>query len=112
VVLKGGILFADARQRIDKLFVYVTIHERGTILLQGTVRIPGRAARALRFKTVRRTLDPHILRKVRLLLARPALRAVKRRLRRGRKIQARVKLTAVGKTGTRQTARRTIRLRP
>jgi hypothetical protein len=111
VRLRGGILFASRTQDIDKLFVFVTIHEAGRIRLEGQVRVPGHASRAFRFKTVKRELQPHILRKVRLELSRQALRTVKRMLRRKR-LSARIKLTAVGDSGKRQVVRRTIRLRP
>jgi hypothetical protein len=109
VLPSGGILFADKAQDIDKLFVYVTIHETGRIVLGGSVRIPG-ASRSYRFKSVKRKLEPHILRKIRLKLSRHALRTVKRALRH-RKLMARIKLTATSDDGTRQIARRSIRLR-
>jgi Tol biopolymer transport system component len=111
VQLRGGILFADKAQDIDKLFVLVTIHESGKILLEGRVRLPGRASRIVRFKPVKRTLQPHILRKMRLKLSRRALRTVKRTLEH-RRLNARVKLTAVSDSGKTQIVRRTIRLRP
>jgi hypothetical protein len=111
VVPSGGILFADKAQDVDKLFVYVTIHEAGTIVLGGSVRMPGKASRSYRFKSVKRKLEPHLLRKIRLKLPRPALRSVKRALGH-RKLKARIKLTATGDSGATQTARRTIRLRP
>lgn len=111
VKLSGGILFADRRQDINKLFVYVTIHEHGKILLEGGIRMPGRASRTYSFRPVKRTLAPHILRKMRLKLSARSLRAVKRALR-NRKLNARIKLTAVGDSGKREVARRTIRLKP
>jgi Tol biopolymer transport system component len=110
-LLRGGILFADRTQDVDKLFVLVTIHEQGRIVLEGQVRVPGRAARTYRFRPVKRTLQPHLLRKMHLKFSRSALRALKRALRHGR-LNMRVKLTAVGDSGNRQVARRTIRLRP
>jgi Tol biopolymer transport system component len=109
--LSGGILFADKKQDIDKLFVFVTIHEHGKILLEGGIRLPGRASRTYSFRPVKRTLAPHLLRKMRLKLSGRSLRVVKRALRH-RKLTARVKLTAVGDSGERQVARRTIRLKP
>jgi Tol biopolymer transport system component len=111
VVPSGGILFADKAQDVDKLFVYVTIHEAGTIVLGGSVRMPGKTSRSYRFKSVKRKLEPHLLRKIRLKLPRHALRTVKRALKH-RKLKARIKLTATGDSGARQTARRSIRLRP
>jgi Tol biopolymer transport system component len=110
-LLRGGILFADRTQDIDKLFVYVTIHEQGRIVLEGQVRVRGGVARTYRFRPVKRSLQPHLLRKMRLKLSRPSLRAVKRALRHSR-LNVRVKLTAVGASGNRQVARRTIHLRP
>jgi Tol biopolymer transport system component len=110
VKLSGGILFADKKQAVDRLFVYVTIHEAGNILLEGGIRLPGSASRTYSFRRVKRKLAPHILRKIRLKLSSRSLRSVKRALRH-RKLNARIKLTAVGETGNRQTARRTIRLK-
>jgi Tol biopolymer transport system component len=111
VRLRGGILFASKVQDIDDLFVFVTIHESGRILLEGRVRLPGHASRTYRFKPLRRKLQPHILRKMRLKLSRQSLRIVKRTLKH-RRLNARIKLTAVSDSGKRQTVRRTIRLRP
>ena len=56
--LRGGILFASRTQDIDELFVFVTIHEHGRIRLEGGVRLPGRASRTLRFKPMKRELEP------------------------------------------------------
>ena len=111
VRLGGGILFASKVQDIDELFVFVTIHEAGRIVLGGTVRMPGRASRTYRFKPLKRKLQPHILRKMRLKLSRQSLRTVKRTLKHKR-LKARIKLTAVSDSGKRQIVRRTIRLRP
>jgi Tol biopolymer transport system component len=111
VRLRGGILFASKTQDIDELFVFVTIHEAGRIVLEGGVRMPGRASRSLRFKPVKRKLQPHLLKKVRLKLSRRALRTVKRSLEH-RRLRARIKLTAVSDSGKKQIVRRTIRLRP
>lgn len=111
VRLRGGILFASKTQDIDELFVFVTIHEPGRILLEGGVRMPGRASRSFRFKSVKRKLQPHLLKKLRLKLPRRALRTVKRSLEH-RRLRARVKLTAVSDSGKKQIVRRTIRLRP
>jgi Tol biopolymer transport system component len=111
VRLRGGILFASKTQDIDKLFVFVTIHEPGRIVLEGGVRMPGRASRSYRFKPVKRKLQPHLLRKMRLKLSRHGLRTVKRALKH-RRLRARIKLTAVSDSGKRQIVRRTIRLRP
>jgi Tol biopolymer transport system component len=104
-------LFAPGRQDVDKLFVMVQVHERSTLRVTGSVSVPG-ASRAYRFKPVKLLVPLHGLRKVRLKLERRAIRTVKRTLRRGRTLRARVTATVTDAAGNRGVARRAIKLRP
>jgi WD40-like Beta Propeller Repeat len=104
-------LFAPSRQDIDKLYVMVQVHEESTLLVTARVNVPG-SSRVYRFKPFQRKLAIHAVRKVKLKLPRTALRAVKRALRHGRKLRARVTATAIDATGSRGVAKDSIILRP
>jgi hypothetical protein len=108
----GPILFATATQDIDRLFVLARLHESGRIIVKGSVRPRAGTSRLYRFKRIVRRIPLHVLRKVRVRLARRPLRAVKRALRRGERLRARVTVIADYKSGKRTTATRNIRLRP
>lgn len=104
-------LFAPSRQDVDKLYVMVQVHEAATVLVTARVNVPG-SSRVLRFKSYKRKLPIHAVRRVKLKLAPGALRAVKRALRRGRKLRARVTTAAVDVAGNRGVAKDSIILRP
>jgi hypothetical protein len=104
-------LFAPSRQDVDKLYVMVQVHEAATVLVTARVNVPG-GSRVLRFKSYKRKLPIHAVRRVKLKLAPSALRAVKRALRRGRKLRARVTTAAVDVAGNRGVAKDSIILRP
>jgi len=112
-LLSGSILFADGKQRVGKLFVMATLHEPGSITVKATVRLRGGgASRLYRFKRVSRKVPLHTLKKVRLRLAPRQLRAVRRALRRGHRLRAKVTGTANYTSGNRARTTRKIRLRP
>jgi hypothetical protein len=98
------------RQDVDRLAVTVTLDEPGRVTVRGSVNVPGGAARLVRFKSVTRTVAADTPVKVRLRLGRQARRSVKRTLRRGRALRARVTVAAVDTAGNPSTAKRTIRL--
>ena len=111
-VLSGSIIFADGTQHVGKLFVMATLHEPGSITVKATVRLGGGASRLYKFKRVKRALPLHTLKKIRLRLSHRKLRAVRRALRRGHRLRARVTGTAQYTSGNHATTRRKIRLRP
>jgi hypothetical protein len=111
-VLSGSIIFADGKQRVGKLFVMATLHEPGKISVKATVRLGAGASRLYRFKTVNRALPLHTLKKIRLRLSSRKLRAVRRALRRGHHLRARVTGTAYYDGGSRAQTKRKIKLRP
>jgi hypothetical protein len=100
---------ARRRQDVDRLVVAVRLSEGARLTVSASVNVPV-TARTLRFKTVRRTVAAGVRTRVRLRLTRARLRAVKQALRRGRRLTARVKITARDAAGNTSTARRSLRL--
>jgi plastocyanin len=85
--------------------------EPATLRARGSVSVPG-GGKTLRFRSIRAQLAAGVERKVELRLARKALRSVRRALRRGSRLFARVTLSVEDKNGNVDTAKRRIRLRP
>jgi hypothetical protein len=102
-------LAGKRRQDVDRLAVAVTLSEPGTVTARGRVSLPG-AARVVRFKTVKRSVDANTRVRLRLRLARKARRAVKAALHDGRRLKARVTIAALDTSGNLSTAKRAIRL--
>jgi hypothetical protein len=102
-------LGGKARQDVDKVAISVVLSEAAALTVSGTVNVPG-AARTLRFKTVRRQAQAGQRVSVKLKLSRKSRGAVKAALRRGRRIKARVKVSARDSAGNTTTSRRSIRL--
>jgi plastocyanin len=84
--------------------------EPATLRARGSVNVPG-AGKILRFRSVKAQLAAGVERRVKLRLARKALRSVKRALRRGSRLFARVTVNVEDKNGNVDTAKRRIRLR-
>jgi hypothetical protein len=97
-------------QDIDKLAVTVTLDEAGTVSATGTVRVPG-SAKTYRFKRARKSATAGKRVKLRLKLSKKGKRAVKRSLRAGRKLRAKVTVTAADRAKNRTTKRKTVRLK-
>jgi hypothetical protein len=102
-------LGGKARQDVDKVAISVELSEAAALTVSGTVNVPG-AAGTLRFKTVRRQAQAGQRVTVKLKLSRKARGVVKAALRRGRRIKARVKVSARDTAGNTTTRRRSIRL--
>jgi hypothetical protein len=112
-LLTGSIIFADGKQRVGKLFVMATLHEPGKINVKATISVRGgKAARLYRLKRVRKKIPIHTLTKIRLRLTPRKLRAVRRALRSGHRLRARVTGTAEYTSGKRAKTKRKIKLRP
>ena len=105
-------LNARRRQDIDKLHVTVRPNEEVTVNATGRVNTSGGAAKVFRFKRVTRSVAAQKTAKLRLRLARKSLRAVKRSLRRGKRIRARITLTAKDRAGNTRIDHVSVRLRP
>ena len=101
------------RQDIDRLSVRARMNERGTVATSATVTVPGAAAaKRFRFKNATRSVKAGENVSLRLRLAKPALRTVKRALRRGMRLRARVRISAVDISGNSRSKTVFIRLRP
>ena len=96
-------------QDVDKLFVRAQMSEPGTLRASAKVSVPG-ASKVYAFKTASRAVGANVRTTLRLKLAKKRLKAVKRALRRGKKLKARVTVTATDKAGNRRAQKATIRL--
>jgi len=103
-------LSAASTQRVAKLFVRASMSEAGTLAASGTVSVPG-AAKVYKLRRASRSVTANQQVKLRLKLSARALRAAKRALRRGRRIRAKVSVTATDMTGHDTIRRQTIRLK-
>jgi hypothetical protein len=101
---------APSPQRLAKLFVRASMPEPGTISAAAAVRVPG-ASKLYRFKLVSRPAAAGIPVRLPLKLSRKGQKAVKRALRRRKKLTVKVILTARDEAGNVRIERRTIRLK-
>jgi Tol biopolymer transport system component len=100
-------------QDVDRLFVLAQVHGDANLVVTATVSLPGgRAAKIYRCrKYSSKGIPAHRINRIRLRLARSGLKAVKRALKRGKRVRARVVAKAQASTGGPWgVARRTIRL--
>jgi hypothetical protein len=93
-------------QDVDNVYVLAAIHQkRCSLQVSGTVL-------GHRFKGFRdSSVTIHLTNQARLRLSSSAKRAVKRALRRGRTVRARVTVVARNRAGERNTVTRSVRLR-
>jgi hypothetical protein len=96
---------AKKSQDVDKLSVSVRLTETAKLTVSGSVSVPG-SSRTLRFKTVRRTLKGAVKKKIRLRLSKARLGSVKRSLRNGHKLKAKLKLQAKDAAGNKSLGKR------
>jgi hypothetical protein len=98
-------------QKVAKLFVRARMSEAGTLSAKATVSVAG-ASKVYKFKTVSKSVDANKLVKLRLKLVKKRLKVVKRALKRGKKLKAKVTVTATDKAGNKRAQKATIRLKP
>ena len=98
-------------QDVDKLFVRARMSEAGTLSASASVSVAG-ASKVYKFKTVSRSIGANVLAKLRLKLVKKRLKVVKRALKRGKKLKAKVTVTATDKAGNKRAQKATIRLKP
>jgi hypothetical protein len=107
-----SVLSVRATQRVGSVFVRAGMVSPGTISAGGSVSAHGKSA-LYRFKTISvsapATLGASV--KLRLRLPAKALRAVKRALSKGRKLKAKIKITAHPLSGSAQAATRIVKLK-
>jgi hypothetical protein len=106
----SAILGGPFAQRVTKLYVRAQMTEAGTLAARGTVSVP-RASKLYRFRPVTKPATANVPAKLRLKLSSGSRRAVKRALNRGRKLRARVTVTATDKAGNATVTKRVIRLK-
>jgi hypothetical protein len=96
-----------ARQDVDNVYVLAAIHQKYCSLqVSGTVL-------GHRFKGFRDgTVTIHLTNQARLRLSSSAKRAVKRALRKGRTVRAKITVVARNRSGERNSVTRSVRLRP
>jgi plastocyanin len=104
-------LTSAPKQRVGRLFVRASMNEAGTLTATGTVSVPGGAAKLYRFKRARAAVSANQSVKLRLRLSKSALRVVRRALRRGNKLRAKIAVTATNLTGHETVRRQTVRLK-
>jgi hypothetical protein len=100
-------------QDVDRLFVLAQVHGDANLVVTAKVSLPGgRAAKIYRCrKYSRKGIPAHKINRIRLRLSRSGLKAVKRALKHGKRVRARVVAKAQASTGGPWgVARRTIRL--
>jgi hypothetical protein len=98
-------------QDVDKLSVLASMAEPGTLTAGGTVSVPS-LSKVYKFKSASATAVPDASVKLKLKLPRKALKAVKKALKRHRKLKAKLTITARDTAGNTKTAKRTVSLRP
>ena len=105
-------LVASRRQDIDKLRVTVRPNEQVTVTAAASVKTPGGAAKLYRFKQVTRNIAARQKTRLRLKLAPRSLRAVKRALRRGKRLRAKITLRSKDRAGNSRIDHVRVLLRP
>jgi hypothetical protein len=95
-----------ARQDVDNVYVLAAIHQkRCSLQVSGTVL-------GHRFKGFRdRTITIHLTNQAKLRLSSSAKRAVKRAIRKGRTVKAKITVVARNKAGERNSVTRSVTLR-
>ena len=101
------------RQDVDRLRVVARLGEPGTVTAAARVRVPGFVARAriIRAPGATARAVPHRTQRLRLRLRAAGLRRIKRALRRGVRMRARVTMTVSDLAGNTRTKARRVRLR-
>jgi hypothetical protein len=97
-------------QSVGKLVVTARMSEPGTLTARGTVSVPG-ASKIYRFKAASRSVAGNVPAKLRLRLDKKKLKAVKRALKKGKRINAKITVTAVDKARNKRSQKATIRLK-
>jgi len=99
------------RQDIDKLLVRGRMSEPGTLTARAVVDVGGLLAKIYTFRPRTRKVSGGVLAKLPLKVSKKKKRALKRAMRRGKRLRARVSLTATDRAGNSITKHGTIRLK-
>jgi hypothetical protein len=99
------------RQDVDRLSAVVRLAEPATVVARARVRVRGRVARAIVARN-RLETEPRRTYRVRLRIPPAGLHRIKRALRRGARVRAKVTLRVSDAAGNVLTRRGRVRLRP
>lgn len=99
------------KQDIDKLRVRARMSEPGTLTARASVSVGGLLAKIYTFRPASRRVTGGVLATLPLKLSKKHKRALKRALRRGKRLRARVAVTAMDRAGNTRTVHATIRLK-
>ena len=99
------------RQDIDKLAVRGRMSEPGTLTARALVDVGGLLAKIYTFRPRTRRVSGGLLVKLPLKVSKTKKRALKRAMRRGKRLRARITLTAVDRAGNTTTKHAIIRLK-
>jgi hypothetical protein len=92
-------------QDVDKVYVLAAIHQKNcTLLVSGTVM-------GHRFKGVKKRVTIHLTNQAFLRLSSSAERSVKKALRRGRSVKAKITVTAKNSSGERNSVTRSVKMK-
>lgn len=97
------------RQDIDKLFVRARMDEAGTLTAQATVAVAG-SSKVISFTPAVKAVPADKLKKLRLKLKKSKLRQVKRAIKRGKRLKAKVSVIGRDRAGNTVTKTAKIRL--
>jgi hypothetical protein len=94
-------LFGPPVQDVDKLYMLATVHAPGKLVVTGSVTFKGRAraSKVYRFRGFTATAPAHREYRVKLKLSKSKLRAVKRALKRGKRLKAKISAKAQNAAG-------------
>ena len=109
-VVSLGAITASKSQDVDKLSITLNAGEAVKVKLSGSVSVSG-ASKVYRFKTVNKSVGAGKT-KLSLKLAKKAKRAVKKGLRRKKRLKAKLTLVVTDNAGNAQTKKYTVRLKP
>lgn len=105
-------LSAPPSQRVGNLHVFAKLDEAGYVSAFGSVRIRRAHSSAVyRFSSKTRQVAANVKTKLRLKTTKKKLRAVKRALRNGRRLKAKITITARDAAGNLRVRRMTVRLK-
>jgi hypothetical protein len=110
-VLALGAVTAASSQDVDRLRITLNPREAVTAKLSGTVSVPG-GAKVYRFTTVSKSIGAGAKTTLSLRLSAKRKRAVKKALRRKKRLKAKLTLVVTDGAGNSKTSKYAVRLRP
>ena len=109
-VVSLGAITASSSQDVDKLSITLNAGESVKIKLSGSVNVPG-ASKVFRFKTVNKSVGAGKT-KLSLKLGGKAKKAVRKALKRKKRLKAKLTLVVTDNAGNAQTKKYSVRLKP